>query len=501
MIRGLKPYPASKDSGVDWLGKVPVHWKTYRLKSRLIKNDSGIWNDLHDPAGTIILRSTEQTVSGGWRIENPARLLLTCVEREAYMLKVGDLVITKSSGSSDHIGKTSLVTEKVAALGCAFSNFMQRLRLDENTNPKLVWYYLNSPIGREQLVFQSTTTTGLGNLNAKIFGNCVIALPSLPEQTAIVRFLDWAEWRIRRVIRARKKRTKLLEEYKQALIHQAVTGQIDVRTGQPYPVYKCSGVEWFCEVPKHWEVCRLKAMLIKNDSGVWHNRHDPNGTIVLRSTEQTISGGWRIENPAWLDLSRIERETYMLRVGDLVITKSSGSPDHIGKTSLVTGEIAALGCAFSNFLQRLRLDKNSNPKFVWYYLNSILGREQLVFHSTTTTGLGNLNAKIIGNCVIAFPNLLEQNVIVEYLDNQTAKIDAAIDATHKEIELLREYLTRLISDVVTGKVDVREVAAQLPEEPAEEDEMNGDEIDEYEAEGGEADNETVETFFEEEGEP
>ena len=81
-------------------------------------------------------------------------------------------------------------------------------------------------------------------------------LPPLPEQTAIVRFLDHADRRIRRYIRAKQKLIALLEEQKQAIIHQAVTGQIDVRTGQPYPAYKPSGVEWLGEVPAHWEVRR-----------------------------------------------------------------------------------------------------------------------------------------------------------------------------------------------------------------------------------------------------
>lgn len=487
MIRGLKPYPAYKNSGLEWLGQVPEHWDIRRTKTILKERcEKGFPNE------PLLAATQTKGVIRKEQYENRTVLALKNLQLMKLVEK-GDFVISLRSfqGGIEYAHERGIISPSYTIL----------YPRDAQNSAYLAFLFKSRPYIDNLQLFVTGIREGQ-NIDYERLRRSSLPLPPHPDQLAIVRFLDYMERRIRRVIRARKKRTKLLEEYKQALIHQAVTGQIDVRTGQPYPVYKCSGVEWFCEVPKHWEVCRLKAMLIKNDSGVWHNRHDPNGTIVLRSTEQTISGGWRIENPAWLDLSRIERETYMLRVGDLVITKSSGSPDHIGKTSLVTGEIAALGCAFSNFLQRLRLDKNSNPKFVWYYLNSILGREQLVFHSTTTTGLGNLNAKIIGNCVIAFPNLLEQNVIVEYLDNQTAKIDAAIDATHKEIELLREYRTRLISDVVTGKVDVREVAAQLPEEPDEEDElMNGDEIAEDEVEGGVADNDTAETLFKEELEP
>ena len=103
-------------------------------------------------------------------------------------------------------------------------------------------------------------------------------LPPLSEQTAIVRFLDHADRRIRRYIRAKQKLIVLLEEQKQAIIHQAVTGQIDVRTGQPYPAYKPSGVEWLRDVPSHWDVMALK----------WYSRcHSGHGiSAELVSSEQ-----------------------------------------------------------------------------------------------------------------------------------------------------------------------------------------------------------------------
>ena len=88
-----------------------------------------------------------------------------------------------------------------------------------------------------------------------------IALPPVSEQAAIVRYLDHVDRRIQRYIRAKQKLIALLEEQKQALIHQAVAGQIDVRTGRPYPAYKDSGVEWLGKVPAHWEVVEAQALL------------------------------------------------------------------------------------------------------------------------------------------------------------------------------------------------------------------------------------------------
>ena len=216
----LHPYPVHKPSGVPWLGDVPAHWGARRLKAHLLLNDSGVWGDNFDEQGVIVLRSTEQTIDGNWRISNPAKIRLSEAERDSTLLEANDLLVTKSSGSSAHIGKTTIVTSSIAAMNCCFSNFMQRIRLDAQVNPLLIWYVLNSSVGREQLTLESTTTTGLGNLNGKIIGDCYLPLPPLPEQAAIVRYLDHADRRIRRYVDAKRKLIALLEEEKQAILNQ-----------------------------------------------------------------------------------------------------------------------------------------------------------------------------------------------------------------------------------------------------------------------------------------
>lgn len=482
MIEKLKPYPAYKDSGVEWLGKVPAHWEVRAIRHITSpvkgKQPKALYSKDEAPAGAQPYL-TMQYMRGH---KGTAKALYSLSDGLVTARKGDVLLLWDGANAGEFFLAKDGVVPSTAAL----------LATDKHDRHYL--YFMLKQC--EPWLRAFSTGMGIPHVDGSFLKQMQIALPPLSEQTAIVRFLDYMDRRIRRYIRAKQRLIKLLEEYKQALIHQAVTGQIDVRTGEPYPAYKDSGVEWLGKVPEHWETCRLKSRLVKNDSGIWRDHHDPDGTIILRSTEQTVSGGWKIENPARLHLSHMEREAYLLQVGDLVVTKSSGSPDHIGKTSLVTEDVAALGCAFSNFMQRLRLGENTDPKLVWYYLNSPIGREQLVFQSTTTTGLGNLNGKILGNCVIALPPLSEQTAIVEYLDAQTAKIDAAVAAARREIELLREYRTRLIADVVTGKVDVREVAAQLPEEPPEEAEWM--DTEEEAAEGEAVDDEVAAGSFSEE---
>ena len=448
MTHALPPYPDYKESGIAWLGQVPKHWEvhTFRQVAHATKGSQPqrLYLEHEAPAEAKPYLTMEYLRAPQG---NPK---FYCVPSNGDVVaNAGDILLLWDGANA---GEFLVAKEGVVSSTAALLHFAHH-------NTRYIYFALKQC---EPLLRAFSTGMGIPHVDSRTLRHMPIPLPPLDEQVAIVRFLDFVDGRMRRYARAQQQTIRLLTEYKQSLIHHAVTGKVNVCTGAPYTTYHDTGIEWLGQVPSHWEVCRLKSRLVKNESGIWNDRHNTHGTIVLRSTEQTISGGWRIENPARLVLSPEERETYLLQVGDLLVTKSSGSPDHIGKTSLVTEEIASLACAFSNFMQRLRVDKDTHPKLIWYYLNSPVGREQLIFQSTTTTGLGNLNGKMLGNCIIAIPPLAEQWAIVEYLDAQTARIDAAIAAVRRRLARVGEYRARLISDVVTGKLDVRAVAAGLP---------------------------------------
>ncbi len=463
MTDHLPPYPAYKDSGVPWLGEVPEHWDVCRLKSRLVRNDSGVWSNQTDDFGTIVLRSTEQTITGGWRIENPARLILTENQRSAALLVEGDLVITKSSGSPSHIGKTSLVTKEVAALQCYFSNFMQRLRLRADTRPELVWHFLNSRVGRKQLVFQSTTTTGLGNLNGSILGQSSIVVPPLPEQLAIVHFLDYIDRRIRRYIRAKQKLIKLLNEQKEAIIHQAVTGQIDVRTGRPYPVYKRSGVEWLGEVPEHWDVLRLGRLIILTTGFPFRSEgfsQFPDDIRLLRGIN-VVPGRIRWEAVVRWAIDDIGSFTdFEMEAGDIVL--GMDRPCVTGGVRVAVISDDDVPSLLLQRVARIRTQQSLNAQFAFLLLS---GRSFSDYLSPIFTGISvpHVSPEQIEAFRLALPNMEEQALIVAWVAVTNSATDSAIDRAEREIQLLREYRTRLIADVVTGKVDVREAARLLPD--------------------------------------
>ena len=441
-------YPKYKSSGVEWLGEVPAHWEVRRLKTQ-VANITEQTKTLKSDDRYIALEHVES-----WT----GKILGPCSDQSfdshVKRFQSGDVLVGKLR---PYLAK---VTRPKCKGACVSEFLVLRPRLKKLSASYLERSIRSKPI--IEAINASTFGAKMPRADWQFIGRMELPIPPLPEQNAIVRYLDYVERRGRRFVGAKEKLIGLLEEQKQVIIHRAVTRGLD-----PDVPLKPSGIAWLGEVPEHWAVARLKAHLSRNDSGVWGDDFSDEGTVVLRSTEQTMSGEWVINSPARINLSASEVAATLLKKGDLVVTKSSGSQRHIGKTSLVNDEVEKMHCCFSNFMQRLRLDKSSTPAFVWYNLNSSIGREQLVFQSTTTTGLGNLNGTILGNCWFTFPPLPEQTAIVEYLDKATANIDAAIARARREIDLLNEYRTRLIADVVTGKLDVREAAARLPDEPDE----------------------------------
>ncbi len=247
MITDLKPYPAYKPSGVEWLGEMPEHWRTDRAKwlfrkmERPVRDSDEVITCFRD--GVVTLRKNRRT-----------RGFTESIKEIGYQgVRRGDLVIhtmdafAGAIGVSDSDGKSTSVYSVCSPFAGYVNGYYYAFCVREMARSQ--WIFALAKGVRER----ST------DFRFSIFASQTVPLPPISEQAAIVRFLDHTDRRIRRYIRSKEKLIALLEEQKQVVIQQAVTGQIDVRTGQPYPAYKSSGVGWLGEVPKHWEVSRVKA--------------------------------------------------------------------------------------------------------------------------------------------------------------------------------------------------------------------------------------------------
>ena len=382
-------------------------------------------------------------------------------ERTGRLLKRGDLLIEKSGGGDlQPAGAVVMYDHDVPAV-C--SNFVARMRVKPSFDATYLTY-LHSCLYNKRLNVRSIKqTTGIQNLDLHSYLREVSALPPFLEQTVIVRYLAYVDRRIRRHIRAKQKLAVLLEEQKEAVIHQAVTGQIDVRTGHPYPSYKPSGVEWLGEVPKHWDVLRLGRLItltvgfpFKSDGFT----QSEDGIRLLRGVN-VAPGGLRWENVVrWPGRDMNLLVEYRLEVGDIVI-----GMDRPIIGSGIRVAVVAQADVPSVLLQRvarIRVRENLRRD----YALRILGSKWFAnYLAPIFTGISvpHLSHEQIKGFRLALPRIAEQEAIVEHLILKIGAIHSTMERVRDEVALLFEYRTRLIADVVAGQLDVREAVAALPE--------------------------------------
>ena len=281
-----------------------------------------------------------------------------------------------------------------------------------------------------------------------------MALPPLPEQASIVRFLDHADRRIRRYIRAKQKLITLLEEQRQAIIHQAVTGQVDVCTGQPYPAYKPSGVEWLGDVPEDWVVKRFKFLARVANGQVDPRRPEYRGKILVAPNHIRIGTG-EIVHLETADSQGADSGKYEVRRGQIIYSKI--------RPNLRKAAIAPLDCLCSADMYPIAVRETElRPTYLLLLLLSLPFTNYAV-DCSLRVAMPKVNREALGGCWIWYPSLKAQDAILEFVESVGGPSGLAVAQAAHEISLLSEYRTRLIADVVTGKLDVREAAAGLPE--------------------------------------
>lgn len=472
MIDGLKPYPAMKDSGVPWLGEVPERWEVRPVggMGSLFKGNGGNKGD-EVPAGIPCVRYGDLYTRHEFFITK-SKAYVSKERSEAYtLIRRGDVLFAASGETEEDIGRSSVnLIEGEARCG----GDVLVLRPEIPAVPRYLGYAADSPASRNQ-----KACMGRGFTVVHIYGSqlkrLLLPLPPLPEQAAIVRFLDHADRRIRRYIRAKQKLIKLLEEQKQAIIHRAVTRGLD-----PNVRLKPSGVEWLGDVPQDWVVASLR-FRYEQCLGKMVDAKSVTNTRLLPYLRNVDVQWDRIntEDLPRIDIGQREHERFTVRSGDLLVCEGR----HLGRAAIWRGELAV--CAFQKALHRLRArePRTDLPRYLYYCLY-VVHFQDAFGASSSDNSIPHLTGEMLRAFKFPFPPLSEQAAIAAHLDAACSSLNRAQTALDRAIEAMREFRTRLIADVVTGKLDVRAAAARLPEE-AEEPEL----LDEAEVEGdaGESD--------------
>ena len=432
MIAGLGPYPVTRESGVPSLGLVPRHWQVRRLRTAVEMRVSNV--DKHAHEGGLPVRLCNYVdVYKNDRIHSTMPFMRATATRDEltrFGISDGDVLITKDSESWDDIGVPALVVDSADDLVCGYHLAMLRPSAGLLSGAYLFRLIQSTGVAH-QLHVNANGVTRYGLTHSGIKS---VWLPIAPrdEQDLIVRFLDHADVRIRRYIRAKQRLIELLEEQQQAIIHRAVTRGLDSNA----PL-KPSGVDWLGDVPDHWRGGRLKAICsMKSGAAITTAAIEPSG-------DYPVYGGNGIRGYS----------TRYTHTGEFAL---------VGRQGALCGNVHIVRGSFWASEHAVVVTPRSGYDLEW--LGALLRVMNLNQYSLAAAQPG-LAVERIRELRVAVPNILEQQAIVRHVDRQTAPMTDAAERARKEIELLHEYRTRLIADIVTGKLDVREAAAALPNEP------------------------------------
>lgn len=464
MIAGLKPYPAYRDSGVAGLGDLPAHWSVHRLRDLCELRVSNVDKHSRQHEQPVRLCNYVDVYKNNYIHSGMPfmRATATAEEIERFRLRVGDLLITKDSETWNDIGVPAVVRETDADMICGYHLALLRPRPGAVQGDLLFRTLQSRPVAYQfHIAANGITRYGLSHGSIK---SVRLPVPPAAEQAAIVRFLDHADRRIQRAITAKEKRIALLEEQEQAIIQQAVTGQIDVRTGKPYPAYNDSGPAWLPEVPAHWESVRFTRVIRSGPTnGV---SPPPGGNVTYESFAISAirDGILEVREADQKAVSLPDADgsvaaAYRLKAGDVLLVRGSGSLGLVGRAGMVERNMD--GYIYPDLIMRVRLTEGALPQFIVPLLNCPTLRGQIETAAHTAVGTYKINSQDVRQLWLPLPPLPEQKAIAAHVADRTKAAVEHERRTLDEIELAREYRTRLIADVVTGKLDVREAAAHL----------------------------------------
>lgn len=421
----MKRYDTYKDSGVQWLGKIPSHWDVKRLASAFVENRNLNVELKSIEAykfnyGTLVRK--DEDVTNEDVIET---------YRKYTLIEPKDILINGLNLNYDFVSQRVAISENRGIITSAYLAITPR----ENINPYYYCYFLKAMDSKK--LFHGMGTGIRLTLSFAELKKQFILFPSVKEQEGIVAFLDEKTAEIDELVRQVEREIELLKEYKQAEIARVVTRGLN-----PNAPLKPSGISWIGDIPQHWKLRRAKYVFQKHKRPV---RPEDEVITCFRDGEVTLRKNRRTTG---FTESLTETGYQGVRKGDLVIHQMDafagaiGISDSDGKGTPVyhcctpiTNECTRYFCyqirmmAFSGFIQSL--------------YRGIRERSS------------DFNFQVFGNQYLFIPPLAEQQEIVDYIDRKTTEVDRLVVELTYQVEYLKEYKQRLIADVVTGKINVQ----------------------------------------------
>lgn len=438
-------YSSYSEFGQKWARRIPDHWEAKRLKAifamRKERNNPVITNNILSlTAKQGVVPYSEKEGAGGnkpkddmtkYNIAHENDLLVNCMN-----------VVSGSAGVSRYYGAISPVYYALYP------------RNDEN-----VWYYhyifrllsfQRSLIGLGKGILMHESENGKLNtvrmrISMDYLGNVLLPIPPRSEQDQIVRYLEWKVSNINKLINIQKKQVRIIEELKEKVACEALLHGIDDGIS-----YKDSGIAWIGSIPEHWKVIKIKWLFDEADE---RNTDETAELLTFSKKRGLIPFSEASEKkPSASDLSNYK----LLHIGQLLENRMQAWH---GMFICADRE----GCVSPDYsVFSASKEREVNVKFYEYAFRSHVWVEQFANASRGVgSGFNRLYTPQFGAIYTVYPDINEQNRIVEYLDRKMAQLNVLIEQIEERIEGLEELKTTLVSDVVTGKIDVRDV--EIPE--------------------------------------
>ena len=435
----LAPYPEYRDAGVSWVGSIPAHWPEKRAKYYFKEVDE------RSQTGDEEMLSVSHITGVTPRSQKNVTMFKAESNVGQKRCQPGDLVINtmwawmSALGVSNHDGIVS------PAYG------VYRPRSSHAYDIDYLDHLLRIEGYRSEYICRST---GIRSSRLRLYPDKFLSMPVVcppqEEQQTIARFLKAQDLLFRKFIRNKRRLIELLKEQKQNVINQAVTRGLD-----PNDKLKPSGVEWIGDIPEHWDARRLKT-IAKVVLGKML-KTSPSKDDQLKPYLRSANIQWfeaNLSDVASMWFSQSEMEQYRISKNDILVSEGG----EVGRACIWQDELEE--CYIQNSVHKVTAGAEVLPLFLLYQF-SAFGSKGAFKAVVNRVSIAHLTREKLVAVFFCKPPIEEQKTILAHIQAKTAEIDQAIIRAQREIELMREYRTRLISDVVTGQVDVRGI--EVPE--------------------------------------
>lgn len=441
----MKRYDEYKQTGTPWIGEIPSHWESKRL--RFIcefrngytpsKANPDFWTD-----GTIPWYRMEDIRDSGRRLNEAKQYVTEEAVKGGGLFEAGSFILATTATIGEH---AVLIVDSLA--NQRFTNLKIRKSLSKEVDNEFFFYFL---FVIDDYCKSTTKTATFAAVNIDDLKNFEVAIPPFDEQLKIVSYINKAIQTYDNVIAAQERRIALLEELKQSVITEAVTHGINSDAK-----LRPSGIDWIGNIPEHWEVMPLKYAANKKGccfiDGDWIESKDiveegikyiTTGNIGALTYKEQGSGYISEKTFATLGCTEVFE-------GDILISRLN---EPIGRCCIIPNLGNRVVTSVDNVIFRPDTDKY-NKKFIVYYLNCNKFTEHANLIARGAT-MHRISRTMLGHQQILVPPLAEQQEIVEYIDSKIKPIDASIATAKREIELLKELKQSVITEAVTGKIKV-----------------------------------------------